>query len=99
MRSILVPVSPMHFILRVGSALAACQPIWTQGALHSNPGLPPDDQDAHGLADASQTDRFDARFNPALSFVVDSALDFVDSETGDDGFDSALRTLEFAGHA
>jgi len=67
------------------------------------PGMPRAPQpaanpDAH--QDPSQTSRFDSSFNPAFSFVVDTALDHTSTDGGaEDGFDARLRVLEFSAQA
>jgi len=43
----------------------------------------------------SQANRFSSVFNPAMSFVVDAVADYMDVDTGPDGFDTKLRVLEF----
>ncbi|MFN0008879.1 MAG: hypothetical protein ACKVXR_13340 [Planctomycetota bacterium] len=45
--------------------------------------------------DMSQANRFTSSFNPAFSFVIDTAVDYLDVDTGPDGFDAKLRILEF----
>ncbi len=51
--------------------------------------------------DSGQADRFSNAFNPAFSFIVDAALDYVDLDSGsdEDGFDLSLRILEVASQA
>jgi len=80
---------------------ALCRPASAQGPVFQTPGMtgfgaqypsaPIDDPTAE-----SQTSRFSSVFNPSFSFVVDALADYVDSDSGRDGFDADLRTLEFS---
>ncbi|MCC7014665.1 MAG: hypothetical protein IT454_19040 [Planctomycetes bacterium] len=70
-----------------------------QGAAFQTPGMPSLGVRADSGSDSGQASRFSNEFNPALSFIVDSVLRYDDSPASDDGFDAALRTLEFAGNA
>jgi hypothetical protein len=68
-----------------GHALAQ-QPAFT------TPGMPVRTATA---GDASgQTDRFTNTFNPAIGAVLDAVLDWVDADSGDDGFDAEVRSFE-----
>lgn len=46
-----------------------------------------------------QVTRFSSEFNPAFSFIVDSAFDAVDSPSGRDGADVMLRSLEIGANS
>jgi hypothetical protein len=71
-----------------------------QGAGFETPGMPVYPEQGPP-ADSGQTDRFSSVFNPAFSFIVDTALDYVDpgSSSEDDGFAAHLRVFELAGNA
>lgn len=77
-----------------------------QAALFQTPGMPrqapagPTGQEPRTGA-SGQSDRFDAGFNPAFSFIVDTMLDHTGFSGGgaNDGVDLNLRVLEFAGQA
>ena len=49
--------------------------------------------------DMSQTSRFSSVFNPAFSFVIDAVGDYVDADSGADGWNVEMRTLEIGAQA
>ncbi len=59
-----------------------------QGPAFESPGTPTN-------STLGQTTRFSTEFNPAMGFVLDSHVDWTDIDGGDDGFDLAVRLLEF----
>ena len=83
------------------AALAALSlPLHAQEPTFQTPGMPRWSAPKPAAAgDASQTSRFDAGFNPAFSFVIDTVADQVDADGGDDGFDLSLRILELSAQA
>jgi hypothetical protein len=89
----------MSVIAAVCAALL-CAPTWAQGPAFQTPGTPsyPTPQSTR---DSGQADRFTSAFNPAFSFIVDAVGDYIDfdDEAADDGFNTALRVVEFAGQA
>lgn len=69
----------------------------TQGTVFVTPGMP-----NMGLRISSgmgQVTRFSSEFNPAFSFIIDSAAEAVSSDGGRDGLDVSLRSMEFAANA
>ncbi len=92
----------MRIHVITAATLAALSPTAAaQGAVFQTPGMPnyPPPPDSTSQ-DASQANRFSSVFNPAFSFIVDAAGDYVDSdEAQGDGFDLELRTLEFTGQS
>ncbi len=79
--------------------LACAAPLWSQGPAFQTPGTPVSPMNPS--QDSGQADRFASVFNPAFSFIVDAAADYVDfDQTSDDsGFDADLRVLEAAAQA
>jgi len=69
----------------VGHALAQ-QPAFT------TPGMPVGAQAA--VDSSGQTDRFTNAFNPAIGAVLDAIFDWVDDDSGEDGFDAQVRSFE-----
>ncbi len=68
-----------------------------QGTVFQTPGMP-----NMGLRISSgmgQVTRFSNEFNPAFSFIIDAAAEAVDSDSGRDGLDAELRSLELSGNA
>lgn len=76
-------------------------PLWPQGPVFQTPGTPMIPRNPSEAAESGQADRFASVFNPAFSFIVDAAADYVDfDQTSDDsGFDADLRVLEAAAQA
>jgi hypothetical protein len=87
--------------MSIAAALAALSSIpRAQGSVFQTPGMPTyptPPQEPSG--DMSQANRFSSVFNPALSFVIDALADYVDEESGPDGYDMQLRTLELMGQS
>ena len=62
----------------------------SQGTTFVTPGMP-----TMGLRVSSgQVTRFSNEFNPAFSFIIDSLGQLADNDTGDDGADVELRSME-----
>jgi len=82
---------------RAVASAALLAPAWAQGSGFQTPGMPAQTYGPSSASpgDMSQANRFTSSFNPAFSFVVDTAVDYMDVDTGPDGFDAQLRILEF----
>lgn len=78
----------------LSASAGAQQPAFTTPGMPGSQALPPPEPPAE---DSGQTDRFDAVFNPAFSFVVDAVADHLDVEgdAQEEGVDLELRVLEF----
>ena len=74
----------------LGATLTLSNAAAAQGPAFESPGMPT-------YATLGQTTRFSTEFNPAIGFVIDSFADWADPEDSaeDDGFDLAVRLLEF----
>jgi hypothetical protein len=60
----------------------------------TTPGMP---VRAPAAGDTSgQTDRFSNTFNPAIGAVLDALFDWVDADSGEDGFDAEVRSFELS---
>ncbi len=73
-----------------------------QGPAFQTPGMPTQPGATQGYSpDSGQSDRFSNRFNPAVSFVIDAAIDHIsnDAAGAEEGLDLALRVLEFGAQA
>ncbi len=90
----------MRTLRFTAALLAASIPLAAQGAPFQTPGMPTFPQQGQP-ADAGQTDRFSSVFNPAVSFIVDAVVDYVDpdDQTLDDGLDATLRVFELAANS
>lgn len=92
--------SPLPFL--AGAVLAASagaqQPAFTTPGMPASQALPPPAPPDPG---SGQTDRFDAVFNPAFSFVVDAVADDleVEGDAAEEGVGLELRILEFGAQA
>jgi len=72
--------------LALGGQAFAQQPAFT------TPGMPV--RQAVAGDGTGQTDRFTNTFNPAIGAVLDAFLDWVDADSGEDGFDADVRSFE-----
>ena len=79
-------------LVAAAAAVAFSAPAWPQGPAFQTPGLPP--STTQSSQDTGQADRFASVFNPAISFIVDAAFDYIDSDQSADGWDASLRVLE-----
>lgn len=81
--------------------LTLSPPAAPQSPAFQTPGTPVYPTQPAGRDDYGQNDRFASVFNPAFSFIVDTAVDYVDydSSAEDSGFDAQLRIFEAAAQA
>lgn len=70
----------------LGGPALAQQPAFT------TPGMPV--RPAAAGDGSGQTDRFTNTFNPAIGAVLDAVFDWVDADSGEDGFDAEVRSFE-----
>lgn len=81
----------------VVSAFALSSTAAAQAPAFQTPGMPVVPQRTQPASDATgQTGRFSNLFNPAIGFVLDTVVDYLDADEGEDGFDFSLRSGELA---
>lgn len=94
MRATIHPLLPFCVLV---PAAAAQQPAFTTPGMAQVPAVPRPES----TAESGQSDRFDAVFNPAFSFLVDAVADSLhpDDDEAEDGVGLEMRVLEIGAQA